>query len=231
LISLTSLHAGSPISYAIAVILPLFDAVFPALPAETAIVTLGVTTAGTTDARIALLVACAAAGAFAGDNLGYYVGRRFGPAVERRFFSSPRGVRQRARAEHWLARFGMTAIIACRFVPGGRTAVTLSCGLIGFPRRRFIPATAAAAVIWAAYSFFLGRLGGHAFEHNPWAGLAVALGTTVVLAGLMEAARRIVIRLKPGQRDAAAPDHDARRNRPAGTRCLARPGGDRQAAG
>lgn len=208
MISLTSLHAGSPISYAIAVVLPAFDAVFPALPAETAIVTLGVTTAGTTDARIALLVACAAAGAFAGDNLGYFVGRRFGPAVERRFFSSPRGAAQRARAEHWLQRFGMTAIIACRFVPGGRTAVTLSCGLIGFPRRRFVPATAAAAVIWAAYSFFLGRLGGHAFAHNPWAALAVALGATVVLAGVTEAARRIVTRLKAGRPDAGAPVHD-----------------------
>jgi membrane-associated protein len=222
LISLTSLHAGSPVSYAIAVVLPLLDAVFPALPAETAIVTLGVTTTGTSDVRIVLLVACAALGAFAGDNLGYFVGRRFGPAVARRFFSSPKGVRQRARAEHWLHRFGMTAIVACRFVPGGRTAVTLSCGLIGFPRRRFILATAAAAVIWAAYSFFLGRLGGHAFEQNPWAGLAVALGTTVVLAGLIEAARRIVTRRQPRRHDAPAPDHDADRNPPAGPRDLAR---------
>jgi membrane-associated protein len=194
LISLTSLQAGSPVSYAIAVALPALDAVFPAVPAETAIVTLGVTTAGTTDLRIALLVACAAVGAFAGDNLGYLVGRRFGPAVERRFFATAKGARRRAQADRWLRRFGMPAIIVCRFIPGGRTTVTLSCGLTGYPRRQFLAATAVAAACWAAYSFFLGRLGGQAFEHNPWAGLAVAIGTTIVLGGLTEAARRLVSR-------------------------------------
>lgn len=206
LISLTSLNAGSPVSYVIALALPGFDAVLPVLPAETAIVTLGVTTSGVTDLRIVLLVACAAIGAFAGDNLGYFVGRRFGPLAERRFFSSVKGAQRRARAERWLARFGMPAIIACRFVPGGRTAVTLSCGLIGYSRRRFQAATAAAAVLWAAYSFFLGRLGGQAFEHNPWAGLVVALRTTVVLSALVEVIRRIVSRWRRSARPAAGAD-------------------------
>lgn len=191
---LTILHAGSPLSYVIAAALPAFDAIFPVLPAETAIVTLGVTTAGVTDFRIVLLVACAAAGAFLGDNLGYWVGRRFGPWADRRFFSSVKGKQWRARAENWLARFGMPAIIACRFIPGGRTAVTVSCGLVGYPRRKFVVATAIAAVIWAAYSFFLGRLGGQAFAHNMWAGLGVALGTTVVISLLIEVVRRIVSR-------------------------------------
>jgi membrane protein DedA with SNARE-associated domain len=197
LISLTSLQAGSPLSYVIALALPALDAVFPAVPAETAVVTLGVTTADTADLRIALLVGCAALGAFAGDNLGYLIGRRVGPAVERRFFRAAKGARRRAQAERWLERFGMPAIIVCRFIPGGRTAVTLSCGLIGYPRRRFVAATAVAAVIWAAYSFFLGRLGGQVFEHNPWAGLAAAIGTSVILSGLIEAARRLLSR-RPG---------------------------------
>lgn len=207
--SLTSLNAGSPVSYAIALALPALDAVFPALPAETAIVTLGVTTSGVTDVRIALLVACAAIGAFAGDNLGYFVGHRFGPAAQRRFFSTEKGARRRARAERWLARYGMPAIIVCRFLPGGRTAVTLSCGLIGYSRRRFVAATAVAAVFWAAYSFFLGRLGGHAFEHNLWAGLAVALGTTITLTGLIEIIRRIVVRWRRAKPAATPATHDA----------------------
>lgn len=208
MISLTSLQAGSPVSYAIALVLPALDAIIPAVPAETAVVTLGVTTAGTSDLRIVLLVACAAVGAFAGDNLGYFVGRRFGPAVERRFFSTPKGAQRRARAEGWLQRFGTPAIIVCRFIPGGRTAVTLSCGLIGFPRRRFIPATAVAAILWAAYSFFLGRLGGHAFENDPWAGLAAALGITVVLTGLIEGGRRAMSRWhRRADPRASPPDH------------------------
>ena len=193
---LTSLQVDSVLSYAIAIVIPALDAIFPVVPSETAIIALGVATAGSADPRIALLVACAALGAFLGDNLSYLLGRRFGPLVERRFFASEKGTRRRAWAEHSLQRFGMPLIIVCRFIPGGRTAVTLSCGLIGYQRRRFVIATAVAAVIWALYAFFAGRLGGKAFEDKPWAGLLVAFGGTVVLSALIEAARRIRSRWK-----------------------------------
>jgi membrane protein DedA with SNARE-associated domain len=193
---LTSLQVDSPLSYAIAVVIPALDAIFPVLPSETAVIALGVATAGSTDPRIALLVACAAAGAFLGDNLSYLIGRRFGPWAERRFFATDKGARSRAWAERSLRRFGMQLIIVCRFIPGGRTAVTLTCGLIGYPRRRFVTATAIAAVIWALYAFFIGRLGGKAFEDKPWAGFLAAFGGTVVISVLIEATRRIRTRWK-----------------------------------
>jgi membrane-associated protein len=193
---LTSLQVDSPLSYAIAVVIPALDAIFPVLPSETAVIALGVATAGSTDPRIALLVACAAAGAFLGDNLSYLIGRRFGPWAERRFFAREKGARSRAWAERSLHRFGMQLIVVCRFIPGGRTAVTLTCGLIGYPRRRFVTATAIAAVIWALYAFFIGRLGGRAFEDKPWAGFLAAFGGTVVISVLIEAARRIRARWK-----------------------------------
>jgi len=188
---LTSLQVDSPISYLIAIVIPALDAVFPVLPSETAVIALGVATAGSADPRIALLVACAAAGAFLGDNLCYLLGRRFGPAVERRFFATEKGRRRRDWAEHSLQRFGTQLIIVCRFIPGGRTAVTLSCGLVGYSRRRFVAATAVAAVIWACYAFFIGRLGGKAFEDRPWIGLGVAFAITVAVSGMIEAIRRI----------------------------------------
>jgi membrane protein DedA with SNARE-associated domain len=188
---LTSLQPDSILSYVIAIVLPALDAIFPVLPSETAVIALGVATAGSTDPRIALLVGFAAFGAFLGDNLCYLIGRRFGPRVERRFFSSPRGARQRAWAGQSLDRYGTALIVVCRFIPGGRTAVTLCCGLIGYPRRRFVPATAVAAVLWAAYSFFIGRLGGRAFEDRPWAGLLLSVAITLVVSALIEAFRRI----------------------------------------
>jgi membrane-associated protein len=188
---LETLQVDSVLSYLIALVLPAFDAIFPVLPSETAVIALGVTTAGSADPRIALLVACAAAGAFLGDNLCYLLGRRFGPAVERRFFTTPKGARARAWAERSLDRYGPQLIVVCRFIPGGRTAVTLTCGLIGYPRRRFVPATAVAAVIWAVYAFLIGRIGGQAFEHNIWAGLAVALGASVAISALIEGIRRL----------------------------------------
>jgi membrane-associated protein len=189
--ALTSLQVGSLLSYLIALVIPALDAILPILPSETAIIALGVATAGSADPRIALLVACAAIGAFLGDNLCYLLGRRFGPRVERRFFASQKGRRRREWAEHSLERFGTQIIVVCRFIPGGRTAVTLSCGLIGYPRRRFVGATAVAAVIWALYAFFIGRLGGKAFEDKPWAGLLLASGATLAVTGAIEGIRRL----------------------------------------
>lgn len=192
--ALASLQPGSPLSYLIAFVVPALDAIFPALPGETAIIALGVATAGSADPRIALLVGCAAAGAFAGDNLSYLLGRRFGPAVQRRFFTTPKGRKARTWAERSLARFGLQLIVVCRFIPGGRTAVTLTCGLTGYPRRRFVAGTAVAAVIWALYAFFIGRIGGQAFEDNPWAGLVIAFGVSVAVSVVIEVIRRLLAR-------------------------------------
>jgi membrane-associated protein len=189
--ALTSLQVDSALSYLIAIVIPALDAIFPVLPSETAVIALGVATAGSTDPRIALLVACAAAGAFLGDNLSYLIGRRFGPWAERRFFAGEKGSRRRAWAERSLHRFGMQLIIVCRFIPGGRTAVTLCCGIVGYQRRRFVIATAAAGLIWACYSFFIGRLGGRAFADKPWAGLLLALALTITVSAVIEAVRRI----------------------------------------
>jgi membrane-associated protein len=82
--ALSVLQVDSVLSYLVAIILPALDAIFPVLPSETVVIALGVATAGSTDPRIALLVACAACGAFLGDNLCYLLGRRFGPYVSNR---------------------------------------------------------------------------------------------------------------------------------------------------
>jgi membrane-associated protein len=201
LTALSVLQVDSLLSYIVAIVLPALDAVFPVLPSETAIITLGVATAGSTDPRIGLLVACSAAGAFLGDNLCYLLGRRFGPRVEHRFFGGEKGARRRAWAVRSLERYGMPLIIVCRFIPGGRTAVTLTCGIVGYNRRRFVIATAIAGMIWASYSFFLGRLGGRAFEDKPWAGLLLAFGAAIAVSALVEVIRRI--RSRTSHRDRA----------------------------
>jgi membrane-associated protein len=189
-IGLPQLDVSSPLSYLVALIPPALDALLPVVPSETAVIALGVATAGHSDPRIAALVALAACGAFLGDNLAYLLGRRFGPVVDRRFFSGERGKRRRAWAEHALDRYGARIIIACRFVPGGRTAVTLTCGTVGYRRRSFVAATACAGLIWAAYAFLIGRLGGQTFEDRPWLGLLLALGAALVISVLVEVLRR-----------------------------------------
>jgi membrane protein DedA with SNARE-associated domain len=58
-----------------------------------------------------------------------------------------------------------------------------------------------AALIWALYAFFTGRIGGRAFEDNPWAGLVIALGASIAISAVIE----IIRRLRPrGDRRASA---------------------------
>jgi membrane-associated protein len=188
---LQHLALSSPLSYLAAFLIPMLDAILPVLPSETIVIALGVSTAGSTDPRIALLVALAACGAFAGDNLCYFIGRRFGPLAERKVFAGEKGARRRAWATGALDRFGARLIIVCRFIPGGRTAVTLTCGIVGYSRRTFLIATALAGVIWACYAFFLGRLGGQAFEDRPWIGFLLAFGIALAASAVIELVRRI----------------------------------------
>jgi membrane protein DedA with SNARE-associated domain len=180
------------LSYLIAFAFPMLDAVLPLVPSESLIIALGVATAGSTDPRIFLLVACTVVGAFIGDNLSYLIGWRFGPWATRRFFSGEKGAARHAWAEQALAKYGMGLIIVCRFIPGGRTAVTLCCGLVRYDWRRFCVATAIAAVLWATYAFMAGRIGGQAFEDEPVIGFAVAFGGALVVSGLVELARRTI---------------------------------------
>lgn len=198
---LTTLALGSVLSYLAAVLIPAFDAIIPVLPSETVVIALGAATAGSLDPRIAVLVALAAVGAFLGDNLAYLLGRRFGPFARRRLFAGERGARRLAWAQHSLGRYGARLIVACRFIPGGRTAVTLACGLVGYPRRRFVAATAVAGTVWAVYAFLLGRLGGRAFEDRPWAGLLLGLGLSLLVTVAIEAGRRL-LRRRGRRRDA-----------------------------
>jgi membrane-associated protein len=186
------LQPDSVLSYLIAFLFPLLDAVLPVVPGETAIVALGVATAGTIDPRLLLLVILAAGGAFVGDNLCFLIGRHFGPWVDRKFFASERGVRHRTWAQKTLERYGARMIVVCRFIPGGRTVVTFTCGAVGYPWRRFVPVAAISGVIWALYAFAIGRIGGTTFASQPWLGLVVALGLACAVTLMVEGVRRIL---------------------------------------
>src|SRR5699024_2548374 len=75
-------------------------------------------------------------------------------------------------------------------IPGGRTAVTLTCGTTRYRRFTFVWATALAGVIWACYAFFLGRIGGKTFKEREWLGLVIAFSAALVVSALVEIARR-----------------------------------------
>jgi len=167
----------------------LVDAVFPLIPSETMIITAAVL-ASQGHLAIELVAIGAIAGAIAGDNLSYLIGRTFGRRAEGGLF---RGEKSRRRLDwaqsaieerEWIIAVG-------RFVPGGRTATTFACGLLELRWGRFIFWDAIGGTLWASYAAALGYYGGSRFEHNLWKPLLVALGTGALIAGAIELARRM----------------------------------------
>jgi membrane-associated protein len=65
-----------------------------------------------------------------------------------------------------------------------------ACGISRVPLSRFTPASAIAAVAWAAYTAGLGFIGGAAFIANPLLGLAVGLGLSFAVGGAIELIRK-----------------------------------------
>jgi len=177
-------------AYGIVLLLAFLDAVFPVVPSETAVITAGVV-AASGDLFLPLVIVLAAAGAFLGDNTAYWIGRRFGSWVVKRFFSGQKAKKRLDWAERQIRERGGVLIVVGRFVPGGRTAITLSAGLLHYSWPRFIGLDAVAASIWAVYAALLGYFGGRAFEHEAWKGLLLALGIGFAMAGAIEGGRWI----------------------------------------
>jgi membrane-associated protein len=185
-------------AYAIVFVLALLDALVPVVPSESSVITAGVV-ASSGDLSVMFVVVAAAGGAFAGDNTAYLLGRRFGPWIEARFFSGERGRKRIQWAERQIAERGSELIVIGRFIPGGRTAVTLTAGTLRYPWRRFALFDAAAALGWALYATLLGYFGGRAFEDAPWKGLLLALAIAFAVAGSIELTRWLIKRRRrPG---------------------------------
>jgi membrane-associated protein len=183
----TDFVSGSPWTYAYLFAVSAIDAFFPIVPSETSVIAAGVLAANG-DLVLFLVILVAATGAIVGDNISYFIGRTVGHRIAARYFSGDRRKRL-DQAERGLAQRGGYLILVARFIPGGRTAVTLAAGTLEFPWRRFIAWDIAAGVIWAAYAASLGFFGGRTFEESPLKGLALAFGVALAVTAAVEAVR------------------------------------------
>jgi membrane-associated protein len=175
-------------AYLIVFVLAFLDVMLPIVPSETSVITAGVV-ASAGDLDVFVIVIAAACGAFLGDNVVYFVGRRFGERARRRFFSGEKAAARIEWAERQLQERAGQLILGGRFIPGGRTAVALSSGLTAFPWRRYAMLDAIAALAWALYATLLGYFGGRAFEDQPWKGLILALVIAFAVAASVEGFR------------------------------------------
>ena len=182
--SLTDYVSGSPWTYAFLFGVAALDVVFPLVPSETSVILAGVI-ASTGDLILFAVILVAAGGAILGDNTAYVIGRTVGHRLVNRFFSGER--RKRIDwAEQQIEERGGYLILVGRFIPGGRTAVTLACGLLEMRWRRFIAFDVAAGLLWASYAALLGYFGGKAFEEQPWKGFVVAFVVALGITGAIE---------------------------------------------
>jgi membrane protein DedA with SNARE-associated domain len=188
--ALIDLVSGSSWSYLVILAVAAIDVLLPIVPSEATVISAGVL-AGAGELELALVVAAGAVGAYSGDSAAFWLGRRFGPRVERRVFRGDRGASRRAWASNALERHGGPLIFGSRFVPAGRTATIVTAGLLRMPWARFAVYAGAAGIAWASYAALVGFLGGRAFEDKPLYGLALGFGLAALVYVVIETVRRV----------------------------------------
>ena len=180
----------------------LFDSVIPIVPSEFSVIA-GAVAAGAgrliDDQRVLsliLVIVVAALGAYAGDSLAYWIGNKSDRLLKRVLFRGEKGERRLEATGRQIQKRGGLLLITARFIPGGRTALTVSCGLTNQPFLAwFTRWDLLATTIWASYAGLLGYFVSDAVESQSaalWLAFGLALGITV----LIEVGRWIFERLR-----------------------------------
>ncbi|HET7386031.1 MAG TPA: VTT domain-containing protein [Nocardioidaceae bacterium] len=148
---------------------------FPFLPGDTLLFAVGVFVAGQQlQLNLGVAVAVFVVAAFAGNVVGYEIGRFVGPPLyerdgrilKRRYFD---------QTHEFFDKHGKKALVIGRFVPFVRTYITVVAGVTSMARRRFLAWSAVGAVLWVVAITLLGYFLGQAV---PW------LATNIDLAVL-----------------------------------------------
>jgi membrane protein DedA with SNARE-associated domain len=187
--------SSSPWFYVIIYVIAVLDSVFPVVPSETLVIIGGVS-AGLGDLSITFVVLAAGLGAFTGDNMSYLIGRRASGAITQRYERTEKGRRRLQTVINQIHERGGLLLITARFIPGGRTILTLSCGITRQERRWYMSWIAAAATIWALYASLLGFIGGKTFEENHTLAFIVAFVTAVSVTILIEIIRAVLKKIR-----------------------------------
>jgi membrane protein DedA with SNARE-associated domain len=164
------------------------DSVIPIVPSETTVI-LGGVAAGAGDQNLLAVIAAGALGAFLGDNTAYLIGRRFSPWIQRRAARRPKTAKRLTWANNQIRKRGGLLLITARFIPGGRTALTITSGLTHQPWGWFAGWIALAAVIWATYAAGLGYIFGNRFKDNHTLAFLLAFSCALSITIIIEVVR------------------------------------------
>jgi membrane-associated protein len=155
---------------------------FPFLPGDTLLFSVGLFIASSgyyhLDINIFLALLAFMVAAFAGNVIGYEIGRWIGPPLyerngrllKRKYFDETTA---------FFDRHGNKALVIGRFVPFVRTYITVVAGVTRMRRRRFFMWSAVGAVLWTLTITLAGYFLGHAF---PSLGANIDKAVIVILA-------------------------------------------------
>ncbi|MFE4020662.1 DedA family protein [Streptomyces sp. NPDC059101] len=167
--------SGTPWVYVIVGLSVVLDVFVPILPSGVLVITAATTAAGSGPAadvaasvhdgnhlaEMASLVLCAATASVLGDLVAYRLAWRGGDRFDRAIGRSRRLSAAQQRLGAALTRGGGGIVVLARFAPAGRSVVSLGAGVAHRTVREFLPWSALAGLVWAAYSVSLGYFGGH----------------------------------------------------------------------
>lgn len=174
---------------------------FPFLPGDSLLFTAGLLSAsGVISVPVWLIVLVAFVAAFAGDQVGYFLGHRWG---RRLFTPNARVLKTRylQQAEEFFARYGGPALVLGRFVPIVRTYVPLAAGTATYHYPKFLVWNVAGAALWTISITYLGvLLGGIPFVRDHVDIIAVV----IVVVSVLPIAIRAIARVRRARREPPA---------------------------
>jgi membrane protein DedA with SNARE-associated domain len=118
---------------------------------------------------------------FAGDQLWFVLGRRYGRRMLGRF---RHGEKSLAVAEAFIARYGNLFILTFRFAYGVRNVASAACGIAGVSWLRFAVLNFLAAGVWAVSFVALGWFVGSWFDADKLVWL-IGLAGLLIVAGMI----------------------------------------------
>jgi undecaprenyl-diphosphatase len=127
--------------------------------------------AGAGNLNLPLMIVIANLAALAGDAVGFTIGRRFGPRLQRSWLGRKIGADHWRRAEDLIRRRRGPIVLVGRWIGFLRAIMPATAGMSGMSYRSFLPWDVAGCVTWAT----LCVVGGYLLGDN-WHALATGIG-------------------------------------------------------